>query len=185
MEHFSIRRWKNIPAPLVSYSVHEGKHFLFQLWVDFFLSWFTTGPVVHLLLLKFSKIEVLQCLLSSLYRQPRKLFKLRCCKYKFSLDFEKSKAQLWHSWQTGLFQHQRFVVQIRPLTILIGTILHWKMQLISLCLDLAKIHNFGKSLRVIGKKLTVYLLSGKMLSLRWQISDIKGLIVIVANGQIL
>ena len=60
-----------------------------------------------------------------------------------------------------------------------------KNALISLCLDLAKIHNFGKSLRVIGQKLTVYLLSGKMLSLRWQISDIKGLIVIVANGQIL
>ena len=43
--------------PLVSYSVHEGKHFLLQLWVDYFLSWFTMGLVqlfIHLLLLKFS-----------------------------------------------------------------------------------------------------------------------------------
>ena len=44
MEHFSRRRWTTTLAPLLSYSVHEGKHFLFQLWVDYFLSWFTTGP---------------------------------------------------------------------------------------------------------------------------------------------
>ena len=45
MEHFGRRRWTTIPAPLVSYSVHKGKHFLFQLWVDVFLSWFITGQV--------------------------------------------------------------------------------------------------------------------------------------------
>ena len=45
IENLSSRRWTTIPAPLVSYSVHEGKHFLFQLWVDYFLSWFTMGPV--------------------------------------------------------------------------------------------------------------------------------------------
>ena len=28
-----------------SYSVHEGKHFLFQVWVDYFLRWFTMEPV--------------------------------------------------------------------------------------------------------------------------------------------
>ena len=33
------------PATLVSYSVHEGKHFLFQVWVDYFLRWFTMEPV--------------------------------------------------------------------------------------------------------------------------------------------
>ena len=37
MEHFSRRRWTTIPAPLVSYCT-----FLLQLWVDHFLSWFTT-----------------------------------------------------------------------------------------------------------------------------------------------
>ena len=30
MEHFSRRRWTTIPAPLLSYSVHEGKHFCFS-----------------------------------------------------------------------------------------------------------------------------------------------------------
>ena len=53
MEHFSRRRWTILLAPSVSNPVHEGKHFLFQLWVDFFLSWFTS-TVAHLLLLKFS-----------------------------------------------------------------------------------------------------------------------------------
>ena len=33
MEHFSRRRWTTILARSVSYSVHEGKLFLFQLWV--------------------------------------------------------------------------------------------------------------------------------------------------------
>ena len=45
MEHLSRRRWTTIPVPWGSYSVHEGKQFLFQLWVDYFLSWFTTGLV--------------------------------------------------------------------------------------------------------------------------------------------
>ena len=48
------RRWTTIPAPLLNYSVHKGKHFLLQLQLDYILSWFTTEPVVHLLLLKFS-----------------------------------------------------------------------------------------------------------------------------------
>ena len=41
----STRILTTITVQLLSYSVHEGKHFLFQLWVDFFLSWFTTGLV--------------------------------------------------------------------------------------------------------------------------------------------
>ena len=45
IENFSRRRWTTLPAPSVSYSAHEGKHLLFQLWVDYFLSWFTTGQV--------------------------------------------------------------------------------------------------------------------------------------------
>ena len=45
MEHFSRRRWTNILAQAVSYSVHEGKQFMFQLWVRYFLSWFTMGSV--------------------------------------------------------------------------------------------------------------------------------------------
>ena len=48
-EHFSIRRWITLSALSVSYSVHEGKYFLFQLWVDYFLSWFTTGKVMLLI----------------------------------------------------------------------------------------------------------------------------------------
>ena len=63
MEHFCKRRWSTKPVLLVSYSIHEGKHFWFQLWVDYYLSWFTTWPVrmvVHLLLLKFSMNERLQ-----------------------------------------------------------------------------------------------------------------------------
>ena len=44
MEPFSRRRWTIITGLLLSYSeVHEGKHFLFQLWEDYFLCWFTTG----------------------------------------------------------------------------------------------------------------------------------------------
>ena len=51
-EHFSRRRWTTIKAPVVSYSVHEGNNFLFQLWVDFFkLIYHGAGTVVHLLLL--------------------------------------------------------------------------------------------------------------------------------------
>ena len=44
--------------------------------------------------------------------------------------------------------------------------------------DWAKFCHFGRFFRV-------YLLSGKMLSLLWQICDIIGLIFIVANGQVL
>ena len=50
MENFRRRRWTTIPAQSANYSVHEYKHFLVQLWMDYFLSWFTTGSVVHLLL---------------------------------------------------------------------------------------------------------------------------------------
>ena len=46
MEHFRRRRrWTTILAPLLSYSVQQGKKFLFQQWVDYFLSWFTAGAV--------------------------------------------------------------------------------------------------------------------------------------------
>ena len=43
----SLAIWSHWKRRLpISYSVHEGKHFLFQLWVDYyFLSWFTTEPV--------------------------------------------------------------------------------------------------------------------------------------------
>ena len=51
--------------------------------------------------------------------------------------------------------------------------------------DLAKFRHFGKTLKVVSKFLTVYFLSGKMLSLLWQICDNIGLIFIVVNGQIL
>ena len=44
--------------------------------------------------------------------------------------------------------------------------------------------NFDKSLKVFCKFLMIYFLLGKMLSLLRQISDIIGLIFIVANGQI-
>ena len=54
MELFIRRRWTTKPAQSVSYSVFEGKHFLFQLRVFYFLSWITTGPVLVHLLLKFS-----------------------------------------------------------------------------------------------------------------------------------
>ena len=51
--------------------------------------------------------------------------------------------------------------------------------------DLAKFRHFGKSFPVFGKFLTVYFLFGKILSWLWQICDVIGLILIVANGQIL
>ena len=51
--------------------------------------------------------------------------------------------------------------------------------------DLAKFRQFGKSLQVFSKFMTVYFLFGKMMSLLWQTCDIIGLIFIVANGQIL
>ena len=57
MEHFSRGRWTTIPAPLLSYSVHEDKHFLFQLWVDYLflkLIYHWAGTVVHFVPLKFS-----------------------------------------------------------------------------------------------------------------------------------
>ena len=40
----------------------------------------------------------------------------------------------------------------------------------------------SKSLQAYSKFLTVYLLFGKILSLLWQVYDILGLILIVANG---
>ena len=51
--------------------------------------------------------------------------------------------------------------------------------------DVAKFRHFGKSLPVFGKFLTVYILSGKILSWLWQICAIIELIFIFANGQIL
>ena len=50
---------------------------------------------------------------------------------------------------------------------------------------LAKFRNFGKSLQVFGKFLTVYFLFCKMLSQLCQICDIIGLICIVANSQVI
>ena len=52
MEHFIRRRWTTTLAPLVSFSVHEGKHFLFHLSGLFLKLIFNRASmVVHLLLL--------------------------------------------------------------------------------------------------------------------------------------
>ena len=67
MEPFSRRRWTTIPAPSVSYSVHEGKHF-FSAVSELFLKLIYHGAstVVHLLLLKFSIHKCLQFWLSDI-----------------------------------------------------------------------------------------------------------------------
>ena len=56
LEHFSRRRWTTIPASLVSYSVHEGKHFVVSAVRVLFLKliYHGAGTVVHLRLHKFS-----------------------------------------------------------------------------------------------------------------------------------
>ena len=51
--------------------------------------------------------------------------------------------------------------------------------------DLEKFRQFGKTLQVFGKFLTVHFLFGKILSLLWQICVIIGLVFILENGQIL
>ena len=51
MQHFTRRRWTTILTLPVSYSVHKGKHFLFQLWLHKILNLFTMGSV-HSLHLK-------------------------------------------------------------------------------------------------------------------------------------
>ena len=77
--------------------------------------------------------------------------------------------------QPGSFVQQRFLQK---------QILASEPPLPTVWLDLEKFRQFGKSLQVFGKILTVYFLFGKMLCLLWQICDIFGLIFIVSNGQI-
>ena len=66
MEHFSRRRWTTIPAPLVSNSVHEGKHFFVSVMSGLFpkLIYLGTCTVVHLLLLKISMTEFVHSICS-------------------------------------------------------------------------------------------------------------------------
>ena len=57
MEHFSRRRCITIPAPSVSYSVHEVNFFASTVSASFLnLIYNGVSTVVHLLLLKFSMV---------------------------------------------------------------------------------------------------------------------------------
>ena len=60
MENFSTRRWTTVPAPSVSYSVHEVKKIASVASASFLnLIYHGTSMVAHLLLLKSSMVHVI------------------------------------------------------------------------------------------------------------------------------